>query len=145
MHCTTHKHALAGGSPYTCPPLSLITRRITRRRLWSTRAYIWVNLLHPQGMIHFSQHFLHALSQFHYWLERRSANVLAGTFRSTTKTYRRRAGSRYHHTGAFFVAVATHPFLPHWSFSARRRVSIANCHSPTILHRNRFLLRASPS
>jgi len=39
------------GWPYTCPISSLITRRITRRRLWST--YIRVNLLHPQGTHHF--------------------------------------------------------------------------------------------
>jgi len=56
-------------------------RRITWRRLSSTHAYIRVNLLHHQGMIHFPRHFLHTLSQFHYWLERFSANVSTGACR----------------------------------------------------------------
>jgi hypothetical protein len=74
------------------------------------RSYIKVNLLHPQGINHFSQHFLHTLSQFHYRLEYQSANVSARTFSSTTKTHRRCAGSRYCRTRAFSVAVATQPF-----------------------------------
>jgi len=91
------------------PPL-LIACRITQRQLWPTRACIRVNLLHPQGAPHFSQHFLRTLSQLHYWLERWSANVPAGTLRSTAKTHRRCTGSRYRFTGAFSATIATHSF-----------------------------------
>jgi len=112
----TQELALAQESQYMCPAPSLITRRITRRRLWPTHSYIRVNLLHPQGTHHFSQHFLHTLSQFHYWLERRSANVPVGTFLSTTKTHRRRAGSSYRYIGVFFAIVVTQPFSPERSY-----------------------------
>jgi len=96
-----------------CNAPSLITRRITWIRLWPTRAYIRVNYLpHPQDTHHFSQHFLHTLSQFHYWLKRRSANVPADTFRPTVKTHYRCVGSSYRHTGAFYAAVATQPYSP---------------------------------
>ena len=61
---------------------------------------------------YFSQHFLHTLFQFLYWLELRSANVPARTFRPIAKTNRRRGGSSYRHTGAFFVTVSTQPFSP---------------------------------
>jgi len=117
VHLVTQERALMQGSPYTCPASPLITCRITRRRLWPTRAYIRVNLLHPQGTHHFSQHFLHTFSQFHFWLERQSANVPADTFRPTAKTHRRFAGSSYRHTGAFSVVVATQPFSPDKSHS----------------------------
>jgi len=103
-------HLNTRGSPYTCPPASLITRHITRRWLWPTRIYVRVNLLHPQGTIHFSPTLLHTLSQFHYKFERRSGNVPADTFRPTAKTHRHRAGSRYRHTGAFSAAITTQPF-----------------------------------
>jgi hypothetical protein len=49
QRCTTRKLVPTWGSPYTCPLPSLITRCITRRRLWPTRAYTRVNLFHPQG------------------------------------------------------------------------------------------------
>ena len=61
-------------------------------------------------MIHFSQHFLHTLSQFHYSLECQSANMFADTFRSTMKTQRRRTGSCCRHTGALSATVVTQPF-----------------------------------
>jgi len=144
VHRATQELALAQGSPYTCPAPSLIIRRITLRRLWPARAYIRVNLLHPQGTHHFSQHFLNTLSQFHYWLDCRSANVPAGTFRSTAKTHCCRAGSNYHYTRAFSATVSTQPFSPNRSFGVGRRGSFTNRHSPTIVHHNRFLLRAPP-
>jgi len=109
---TTLNNGPARGSPYTCPSPSLISRRIILRQLWTSHAYTRVNLVHPQGTHHFSEHFLHTLSQFHYWLERQSANVPANTFRPTAKTHRLHVGSRYRHTGAFSVTVATQPFLP---------------------------------
>jgi len=112
VHRTTQELALAQGSPYTCPAPVLMTRHITRRRLWPTRVNIRVNLLHPQGTHHFSQHFLHTLSLFHYWLERRSANMPADTFRSTAKTHRLCARSSYRHTRAFSATVAIQPFSP---------------------------------
>jgi len=68
-------------------------------------AYINVILLHSQGTIHFLQHFLHTLSQFHYWLERRSANMPADNFRSTTKTQRCRTENRYRHNEALFASL----------------------------------------
>jgi len=110
VHHATQELALLQGSPYTCPAPPLVTRRITRWQLWPTRAYIRVNLFHPHCTHHFSQHFVHTLSQFHYWLERQSANVPSGTFCSTVKTHRRRTGSSYHHTRAFSAIVATQPF-----------------------------------
>jgi len=110
MHRATHEIAPTQGSPYMCPAPSLIICRITRRWLWPTRAYIRVNLLHPQGTHHFSQHFLHTLSQFNYWLERPSANVSVDTFCYTAKTHHHRAGNRYHHTGVFSTAVVTQPY-----------------------------------
>jgi len=39
MHCVAQERALMQGSPYTCYASSLITRRITRRRLWLMRTY----------------------------------------------------------------------------------------------------------
>jgi len=112
--CSSHKpcHPGARGSPYTCPTPSLITSRITQRRLWPTRAYIRVNLLHRQGKFSLPQHFLHTLSQFHYWLERWSANVPVDTFRSTTKTHYRRAKSRNRHTRTFSATVVIQPLSP---------------------------------
>ena len=81
---------------------TLITRYKTRRRLSLTHTYKRVTLLHPQGMIHFSQHFLHTISQFHYWLKRWSANISACTFHSTTKTC-------HHRTKTCSTTVASHP------------------------------------
>ena len=95
LHPATQEHASLQGSRYTWSLTTLITCRVSQRRLCSRRAYIRVNLLHPQDTHHFSQHFLHFLSQFHYWLERWSANVPAGTFRSTAKTHRHRTQNRY--------------------------------------------------
>jgi len=45
-------------------------------------------------------------------LERWSVNVPACTLRSTAKTHRSRAGSRYRHIGALYTTVATKPFSP---------------------------------
>jgi len=69
-------------TPHMSSNCSLITRHKTRRQLSSTCTYMRVTLLHPQDMINFSLQFLHTLSQFHYWLERWSDNMPAGTFRS---------------------------------------------------------------
>jgi len=79
VHRTLEEHALGEDHP-TCVLLpSLVRCRIARTQLCPTHVYIKVNLLHTQCMTHFSQHFLHTLSQFHYWLEHRSANVCAVT------------------------------------------------------------------
>ena len=145
VHCATQEHAYAQGSTYMFPLPLLITRRITWRRLLLKRTYIRVNLLHPQGTHHFPQHFLHTLLQFHYWLERWSANVHADTLRSTVKTHRHRVGSSYRHNGTFSAIVATQTFSPDRSFGATRRGLFPNRHGPTILPRNRFQLRASLS
>jgi hypothetical protein len=61
-------------------------------------------LLHAQGMIHFSQHLLHTLSQFHYWFEHWSV-TLSDTFRSNAKTHR-------HRIGTLSATVASHPSSP---------------------------------
>ena len=112
MHCATQKHALARGSPYTCPLPPLITRHITRRRLCPTHAYIRVDLLHPQGMINFSQEFLHTLSQVHYWLERQSANVPACRYLS------------FHHENST---------PPYWkSLPPHRSIICHRCHSSVL-------------
>jgi len=92
-------------TPHMSSNHSLITRHKICRWLFSTRAYIRVTLFHPQGMIHFSQHFIHTLSQFHYWFERWSANVHAGNFHSTAKTH-------CHHTRTLPVTLASHPSSP---------------------------------
>jgi len=126
------------------PIPTLIISRISRRRFWSKRAYIRVNLFHPEGTHHFLQHFLNTLFQFHYWLECWSANVPAGTIHSTAKTHRCRVGSHCHHNREFSATVATQSFSSGSSFDARRRWSFANRHGPTILHCNRFQLRTSP-
>jgi len=94
LHRTIQEHTSLLGSLYMCLITALIIRRISRRRLCSRRVYIKVNLLHPQD----TQHFLHILFQFHYWLERWGSNVLAGTLRSTAKTRRRRTGICYRYS-----------------------------------------------
>ena len=129
LHRATQKRASVWGSPYMCPLPPLITHCITWRRLCPTRAYIRVNLLHPQGAIHFSYHFLQSLPLFHYWLERRSANLPVGTFRSR---------NCHRHTGVLSTTVVTHPFSPDRSFGARRMASFTKCHGLMILHCNRF-------
>jgi len=65
----------------------------------------------------YSTTLLHILSEFHWWLERWSANVSADIFRSTSKTHQHRTEGRYQFTGAFFATVATQPFTPNRSLT----------------------------
>jgi len=103
------EHTSLSGSRYTCPLPLLIIRHITWRWLCPERAYIRVNLLRPQD----TQHFLQLSSDFSlflYWLDRRSANVSADTFRSTAEDASPSHQKQLPIIRTFYTTVTTQPF-----------------------------------